>query len=147
VISFHNPSPKPFQQDKGSITPLGIFGIVFTVGLTLVLSNATAILNQQRLLESVAQGFALALAGDSNAEIASGQSLTQEANAQLSELFTVNAELSHRLSQAKVAYAHRRIDGSVALKICQPPRVMVLNQTLSVDFSAQVCASAAAIQK
>ena len=144
---FENSASKPLQEDRGSITPLAIFGIAFTIALTLVLSNATAILNQQRLLESVTQGFALDLAGDSNADLARGQSLLQEANAQLGELSTLSAELSRRLDQAKVTRADRRIDGSVALKICQPPRILFLNQTLSVDFSSQVCATAAAIQK
>ena len=144
---FENSASKPLQEDRGSITPLAIFGIAFTIALTLVLSNATAILNQQRLLESVAQGFALDFAGDSNADLARGQSLLQEANAQLGELSTLSAELNRRLDQAKVIFADRRIDGSVALKICQPPRILFLNQTLSADFSSQVCATAAAIQK
>lgn len=134
-------------QDRGSITPLGIFGVAFTIGLTLVLSNATAILNQQRLLESVAQGFALDLAGGSNAGLPNGPTLMNDAESRLAELSALSSEINRRLDQAHVTYADRQIDGSVTLKICQPPRILLLNQTLSVDFAAQVCAAAAAIQK
>jgi hypothetical protein len=133
-------------SDRGSITPLGVFGAVFTLGLVLTLANSTALLNQQRFLESVAQGIALDTAGTHPLTTIP---ITDETNELLDNLATQTSALTSRLAGARVVSGLQNIDGSVAIKICQPPRILFLNQAVDLGngFGGEVCASAAAIKR
>jgi hypothetical protein len=137
------------ETDRGSITPLGIFGAVLTLGLALTLANASAVLTQQRFLESVAQGIALDAAGQVISQPLSPVTITDGTNELLLELSTQNSALTTRLAEARVVSGLQNIDGSVAIKICQPPRILFMNQVLvsGNGFANQVCARAAAIKK
>ncbi len=137
------------ETDRGSITPVSIFGLVVTLALALTLSNATALLNQQRFLESVAQAIALDAAGNQLVDQQSPISITDDTSQLLLDLSVQSSLLSSRLSGAKVTSGIQNIDGSVAIKICQPPRILFMNQVvpLAIGLEGQVCASAAAIRR
>jgi hypothetical protein len=137
------------ETDRGSITPLGIFGVVLTLGLALTLANASAVLTQQRFLESVAQGLALDSAANLISKPLSPVTITDGTNELLLELATQSTALTNRLAEARVVSGLQNIDGSVVIKICQPPRILFMNQVLVLGnmFGLQVCASAAAINK
>ncbi len=148
-MNTQQPYSNSFQSDRGSITPLGIFGALFSLVLALALASATSALNQQRFLESVAQGIAMDSAATSLEKPQTPISITDKLNLVLMSLEARSADLATRLTDAKVNSGWRDIDGSVVAKICQPPRVLLANQilVLSDAMGLQVCAGAAAINK
>jgi hypothetical protein len=148
-LNTKKPHSNSFQSDRGSITPLGIFGALFSLVLALALASATSALNQQRFLESVAQGIAMDSAATSVEKPQSPISITDKLNLVLTSLEARSADLATRLAAAKVNSGWRNIDGSVEAKICQPPRIRIANQilVLSDAMGLQVCAIAAAINK
>lgn len=138
-----------FSGDDGSIFPIAIFGVVFTLALSLTLSSATAVLNQQRFLESVAQGLALDSVASRLELPAKAVSISDLVQEKLIDISAINGDLENRLRDAELSLAQQNTDGSVVVKVCQPPRLVVANQFLILGrgLGSQVCASAAAVNK
>lgn len=125
------------MNDRGSVAPIAIFGIVFVLALSLVFSNATAVLQQQRFLQSVAEGMALDLGSQIQRDIP----IDIQAADDLDQLMTLDTKLRQKLDQLHIKSATQSRN-RVEITLCQP--AMILHALQITPTFGEVCAAAAA---
>lgn len=137
----------PASSERGSIAPIGLLSMSLLLTASLVLLCASALFQQQRRLNHLADAVALSLAHQVAVDAEAAAPL-QEADYQRSAAVELSAMAGAKLRDSWLQSLDVSESGVVGLRICQPPHLdeLLLPAALAGSSLGPVCSDARAGQ-
>lgn len=135
------------MKDGGSIAPIGLLSMALLLTASLVLLCASALFQQQRRLNHLADAVALSVA---RTVAVDGEAVSTypHRDYELNGAAELNAMAGAKLRDSWLESLDVSGNGVVALRICQPPHLdeLLVPSALAGSFTGPVCAEARAGQ-